>query len=246
MPVFAYQKILTLVMVFVFLTVPVYRALALMESDDYELEPYTQDDGGGPVESGDYDTATSIGEIGEGFEGRREDLGSGYPPMLGEEAVITVKALPEKRMPPVGPGHRRTHLKLELGRNGVVLYSATADSDDITGEAIYHVDLEAAGGGGLTDIGVKGYSHLRLIKRNVPISGGNNYIDMSDLETVYLLAGDTDGVEGDNHINSIDISVIVDHYHTMFERTDFNLEGDTNSIDLGILIDNYHKWGDAF
>lgn len=243
---FWYQKISVLAVILLFLFLPIFEAMAEMTSDDYEIEPYTQDYGGGPVESDKYDAATSIGEIGEGFEGDSQDLGSGYPPMLGDEAVIIVKALPEKRRPPVGPGHLRTRLKLELARGGILYLSQFSDSDDITGEATYLVDLDQIGRGGISDVGVKGFSHLKLIKRNITITGGNNYIDMSDAETVYLLAGDTNGLEGDNSVNSLDISVIIDNYHTPFERTDFNLEGDTNSIDLGILVDNYHKFGDEF
>lgn len=242
---FRYHKFFIAAAVFIFILFPNYEVLALMKSKGYEIEPYVQDEGGGPTGSDNYDAVTSVGEIGEGFEGKKQDLGSGYPPMLGKEGILIVKALPEKRRPPVGIGHEKTHLKLEIVKNGVAQYSALADTDDITGEATYNIDLETFGGGPF-DVGARGYSHLRRVKRNVNISDTSNYIDMSNGETTYLFAGDANGAEGDNTVNSLDIGAVVDYYHTPFERTDFNLEGDTNSIDLGILIDNYHKLGDQF
>ena len=241
---FSYQKKLILVFLAIFLFFPA-SSFALMKSNGYEMEPYVQDEGGGVSDSDDFEAVTSIGEIGEGFQGNKQDLGSGYPPMLGEEATLVIKAIPEKRKLPVGPGNLKTHLKLEISQNGTVSFVSTADTDNATGEATYYIDLDNFRGG-TYDLGAKGYSHLKLIKRNISLGKGNNYIDMTNGETIYLLAGDANGIEGDNQVNSLDIGAVIGNYHTLAERTDFNLEGETNSIDIGILIDNYHKTGDSF
>jgi len=87
---------------------------------------------------------------------------------------------------------------------------------------------------------------LRDKEINVNLIAGVNSVDFSNGETDYLLAGDVNGTNGDNLINSIDIALeVIKLDQTLsVEREDLNQDGIVNSVDLAIAIKNLDLWGD--
>jgi hypothetical protein len=159
-----------------------------------------------------------------------------------EEQLIKIIAWPQKRIPKTG--NWDTHNTLEVRYPGETesLYTTKFDTDE---QGVYFgVDLLSNVGEGVYDVTIKGYSHLRFKKYNVQVDADLEEIDFTAGGTDFLLAGDTDGTDGDNFVNALDISKIVDQMYTDDERCDLNQEFIVNALDIAITIDNMYVWGD--
>ena len=111
----------------------------------------------------------------------------------------------------------------------------------------FYLGLSLAGiSPGVYDLTAKGFSHLRDKEGSIVLSDGVNNVDFSNSETDYLLAGDVNGTNGDNLVNSIDIAIEVIKLDETagVEREDLNQDTIVNSIDLAMTIKNLDLWGD--
>lgn len=164
---------------------------------------------------------------------------------------LTFKALPEKISPMSNDYSSHVIIEIQPAGGGSVLYSEILDTD-LTGMHSTPVLLEGISLGNY-DIYVKGYSHLTKKKENVALSAGNNFIDFSEGDTVYLMAGDVNVLNpldpkqrGDDIVNSIDLAIEIEKLDqsSSIEKEDVNKDGAVNSVDLGIAIENLDKVGD--
>jgi len=205
----------------------------------YDLGPLKERESASP----NFKLESFIGDIFRGKSGSasyQTEHGFFYP----EEAIfLNLKALPEMRVP--STGNFGTHLTLEVRNPGETtpLISQIIDTDNngqYFGLALIGISP------GTYDIATKGYSHLRDKEENIVLTAGSNFVDFSNEETDYLLAGDVNGINGDNLINSIDIAVEVIKLDQSVdvEREDLNQDGVVNSLDLAITIKNLDIWGD--
>ncbi len=179
---------------------------------------------------------------------RGESISPGYGIEHGffypEETIfLNLKALPEMRVP--ATGNFDAHLTVEVRNPGQVipLFSQIVDTDN-NGK---YSNLALTGiSPGAYDLTAKGYSHLRDKEANIVLTAGSNSVDFSNGETDYLLAGDVNGTNGDNLVNSIDIAIEVLKLDQGLgvEREDLNQDNIVNSIDLAITIKNLDVWGE--
>lgn len=85
---------------------------------------------------------------------------------------------------------------------------------------------------------------IRVMTTEVgPMANGNVYYEVVDqpLPTV-TPAPKTGDINGDGHVNIVDIGIIIDHYRTTppgDPRADLNNDGTINIVDIGIVINNY-------
>jgi len=163
---------------------------------------------------------------------------------LKEAIFLNLKVLPEMRIPPTYNFWTRLAVEVRNPGKTIPLISQTINTNS---GGLYFNLLLTGISPGTYDITTKGCSHLRSKKENVVLIAGSNFVDFSNEETDYLLAGDVNGINGDNLINSIDIAVEVIKLDQSVnvEREDLNLDGIVNSLDLAIIIKNLDIWGDS-
>jgi len=223
---------------------PIEKTSAISSSNfqipHYDLGPSREKESA----SSNFKLESFIGDIfrgRSGSSGYQTEHGFFYP----EEVIfLNLKALPEMRVP--STGNFGTHLTVEVRNPGGTTpqFSQIVDTDNdgqYSGLALIGISP------GTYDIAVKGYSHLRDKEENIVLTAGSTFVDFSNGETDYLLAGDVNGINGDNLINSIDIAVEVIKLDQTIdvEREDLNQDGVVNSLDLAITIKNLDVWGDS-
>jgi hypothetical protein len=96
---------------------------------------------------------------------------------------------------------------------------------------------------GTYDVTAKGYSHLRRKKSNVSMSDLFT-LDFTDGGANKLLSGDVNSTNGDNKVNGIDLTLIVNNLTGSDERTDLNQDTRVNGIDLTNAVANLNLTGD--
>lgn len=150
-------------------------------------------------------------------------------------------AVPEKRSPLTGNDDSHVTIEVRTPGTTTILFTQLIDTD-IDGE---HAGLDLGGlSPGTYDLTAKAYSHLRRKKENVVLGMGLNSIDFTDLGTNKLLSGDVNLANGDNKVNSLDVTLLVDDWFTTDERTDLNQDGQVNSIDMTNMVTNFNQVGD--
>lgn len=150
-------------------------------------------------------------------------------------------AKPEKRIP--STGNDSTRLTIEVRNEGSTspLFSETVTtSSGGTYTGIVLSGLSA----GTYDITAKGYSHLRTKLASFSISSGST-VDFTDSGNDPLLSGDVNSSSGDNVINGIDLTIIINDLTGSTERYDLNRDGLVNGIDLTNAITNLTQTGDS-
>jgi len=186
-------------------------------------------------------------ELGDTVVGESTTTGVGYILRHGVIYDLTGStqldfiAVPEKRSPITG--NDDSHVTIEVRNPGstVVLFSQTVDTDT-DGE---YATLDLTGiSPGIYDLTAKAYSHLRRKKSNVNLGSGVNNLDFTDAGTNKVLCGDVNLANGDNKVNSLDVTLLVDDWFTNDERTDLNQDGQVNSIDMTNMVTNFNQVGD--
>lgn len=159
--------------------------------------------------------------------------------MVFQATFFHLIAIPEKRIPTVN--NDSTHLTVEVRNPGsqtpLESQLVTTRSNGTYSGVTLNVDP------GTYDFTVKGYSHLRLRKRNVAFPYGDT-IDFTDGGTHKLLSGDVNSTNGDNKVNGIDLTLIVAGLLGISERLDLNQDGKVNGIDLTNAVTNINVTGD--
>ncbi|MBU2542199.1 hypothetical protein KJ785_01400 [Patescibacteria group bacterium] len=166
---------------------------------------------------------------------------------LGPYAEI--KAVPEKRIPNILTRvyNRQSWVRIKAYTAGSdrsnpanLLYNSASTTNDLGWFSYYVFDGLSPG---TYDFTVKGYSHLTRLVSNVS-TGYAFALDFSDNGTNPLLSGDINLTEGDDEINAMDISVLVNAWNTSDSRADLNRDEEVNSIDISNLLANFNAVGD--
>ncbi|MFH1946699.1 MAG: dockerin type I domain-containing protein [Candidatus Magasanikbacteria bacterium] len=162
---------------------------------------------------------------------------------------VDIRAVPEKRIPNISllrVLNRATSLKVKVYPAGVdrieanVLHNFTSTTDDI-GRIPYY--LFEGLSQGTYDFTAKGYSHLTRLLAGVELQYFA-ILDFTDDGNDPLLSGDINMTEGDDEINALDISVLVNAWNTSDSRSDLNRDDEVNSIDISNLLANFNATGD--
>jgi len=164
---------------------------------------------------------------------------------LGPDVFIT--AVPEKRIPNVLDRvyNRGTYAilkiypaeSLRIDDNLIGSYIATT-----TDQGTYFLNIENLAPGNY-DFTLKGYSHLIRLLANVVIEYYAN-LDFTNQGLNPLISGDVNLTDGDNKINALDVSVLVNSWNTDNLRADLNQDTKVNAIDMSNLLNNFNQVGD--
>ena len=73
---------------------------------------------------------------------------------------------------------------------------------------------------------------------------GSVELDFTDGGEEYLKAGDINSEYGDNKINALDMSILVNDWNKAVVRADLNNDEEVNSLDSSILLANFNLTGD--
>ncbi len=192
-----------------------------------------------------------------------EGVGGGWQPP--SNIVITdITAYPEQRSGPTGTNYDTDFYFSILNsdnQNHEVLYqysSLLSTGDDGTAS----LSLAVSGiGQGIYDASFKSKAHLTKILNNAFLIFGNNSLNFTNTEnvpsigSVRLISGDIDGFGntpeslGDDVINSIDLSVLLNQFGNSDPsgnsiRANLNQDGTVDQTDLNILLGNLDLEGD--
>ena len=159
-------------------------------------------------------------------------------------------AIPEKRIPNVNETQVQnlsTLMRLKFYHAGadrtneanVVTTTMVTTSD--SGTEYYYIDAFTTSS---FDVVGKGYSHLsRALTGVTPVNGVAN-LDFTNSGADPLLSGDINQSLGDDEINALDISVLVNAWGQDDSRADLNQDHEVNSIDISNLLSNFNETGD--
>lgn len=146
------------------------------------------------------------------------------------------------------------------GTHAVVYLMPVLASTTVAGTYFTPIDLGSMPSGNY-DVAIKTHQHLTRILRNVPLSTGNVVLNFTQPDnsspygTGTLLAGDISGststpaTMGDDVVNSIDLSIIIndldrDDPTTRGIRSNLNQDPVVNSVDLSLMLKNLDVEGD--
>ena len=154
---------------------------------------------------------------------------------------INLIAAPEKRVPSTGNDDTRLEVEVRnIGSTTPLLRQIVRTGSGGTFSGFTLTGINA----GSYDITAKGYSHLRRKMPGVSLSSGTT-IDFSTGGTVKLLCGDVNSSSGDNLVNGIDLTLIINDLTGNTERYDMNRDTVVNGIDLTNAITNLTETGDS-
>ncbi len=159
----------------------------------------------------------------------------------GDAVPVDVVAIPEKRVP--STGNNGTLLSIEVRPEGStdVLYSGVIN----TSSGGTYSDLQLTGiNEGTYDVSAKGFSHLRRTLASLSVSSGMT-LDFTDDGDDPLLSGDVNSTDGDNKVNGIDLTLIVNDLNGGQARYDLNRDTRVNGIDLTNAVTNLNVTGDS-
>lgn len=161
---------------------------------------------------------------------------------------LQIIAVPEKRIPNVdfdSVENKASLLTLKIYPFGLeridanLVYSTTTNSNDA---AKWFEVLQTVSSGNY-DITVKGYSHLARLASNINLDKFIQ-VDFTNNGQTPLYSGDINMDSGDNKVNALDISILVNNFSTSNVRSDLNQDGVVNSIDISNLLTNFNLVGD--
>ena len=161
---------------------------------------------------------------------------------------LQIIAVPEKRIPNIdfdSIENKSSLLTLKVYSVGAeriaanVVFSTSSSSNDA---GKWFKILESVSSGNY-DITVKGYSHLARLASNINLDKFIQ-VDFTNNGQNPLYSGDINMDSGDNKINALDISILVNNFSTGNVRSDLNQDGVVNSIDISNLLTNFNVTGD--
>ncbi|GEM_PF-6246980 len=120
-----------------------------------------------------------------------------------------------------------------------VIFSTTTNSNDV-GKWFNILQTVSSGN---YDVTVKGYSHLARLASNINLDKFIQ-VDFTNNGQSPLYSGDINMDSGDNKVNALDISILVNNFSTSNVRSDLNQDGVVNSIDISNLLTNFNFTGD--
>lgn len=159
--------------------------------------------------------------------------------LIPEIITISLKAIPEKRVP--AEGNWGTDLTVGIHTTNDLAYEVVVGTSDEAGEATVDVFDVAYG---TYNFSGKGLSHLtRVIETVDLVKDVATFVDFSQGNTVKLLAGDVNPTK-DDFVNSLDISTLLGNLNAGDNTTDLNQDTLVNSLDINILLSNLNADGE--
>jgi hypothetical protein len=157
---------------------------------------------------------------------------------------VGIIAIPEKRVSKPG-GNLANYSRVRFVQAGEEKQSSLFTTLGVSG--LYSgLDISSLTEGDY-DIYVKGSVHLtRKISQYMDLSVTT--LDFTDSGNNPLLAGDVNGsilTDGDDVINSLDLSLLLNDLDVLDNRTDLNKDNIVNALDLAMIITNLDETGDA-
>lgn len=172
--------------------------------------------------------------------------------------LLYIRVIPEKRLPSIG--NNQTVLRLFVFQRGtsdiVVDETVVTDVHGFNRDIFFieHTQLPKQ-----YDFKMKGFSHLTKRHNQIWLNETLDLVDFSAGVTVFLLAGDTNGitgdidndgefddviVRGDDKVNGMDLGQIANHIYTKNYRCDLNQDKFVNGLDFAIAVTNINRLGD--
>jgi len=172
-------------------------------------------------------------------------------------------AVPEGRVGPAGTNWDATfYLYFKDPSTGNIVYKMdTLTTTAVTGEKLSPIIIDDLPSGNF-DVLIKTHQHLSKKLANIPIPDGLNIFNFTTTDNTTgtigserLLAGDISGAGtspdtlGDNEINSVDLSIILndldaDDLTTRGIRANLNQDVVVNSVDLSLMLKNLDMQGE--
>jgi cysteine-rich repeat protein len=153
---------------------------------------------------------------------------------LEEGVVITFNnLLPLKRLPATGNWRNTYGVNIYLRGTRDSVLSAQLNTNSSGSGQIISPQIP----NGVYDIYLKGMSHLGIFMSDIRIEG-NTSIDSSHKT---ILPGD---ITGDNFVNALDISSLINKLYTSQLQADLNRDGIVNALDIGIMLSSLYKSGE--
>lgn len=244
------KKILTTLILFVFTPIMVLA----ISSANYGIEPLnTGNSGGTNANSASFQLEQQqIGDfVISNSDSASYNLQHGYLYPDTSSVMLDFIVIPEKRVPLVGNNGTRVIIDIYNTGEAIPIQSYSYYDTDINGK---YIGLQLIGVmAGTYDIAVKGYAHLRKRLNNIALVSGTNTVDFSLAGSDKLLCGDVyvsgSYPDGDNTVNSIDITYLVSKWAVADigisdERADVDENHQVNSLDMTKVINNYAVIGD--
>lgn len=143
----------------------------------------------------------------------------------------------------------------------IIFAMDTLASTTVAGDYTTAITFDGVTNSSTYDVAFKSHQHISSKLDDVFLEAGINSLNFTQADNsifvgpLRLLAGDINGTGdspstlGDNVVNSIDLSVLLDQIDfydpsTRGYRANFNQDVVINSVDLGMLIENLDKEGD--
>jgi len=164
--------------------------------------------------------------------------------------LFYIKGVPEKRIPAILDRtlNRSTYLVVKIYNHGadrtpanVITSTAITLGDD--GSQMWEAPTGTLSTG-TYDLTGKGYSHLTRLISDISVEEFVNTVDFTSNGTNQLKCGDVNGTNGDDEINALDASLVVNNWAGANARYDLNRDEEVNSIDISNLLANFNDVGD--
>jgi hypothetical protein len=232
--------------VFLSLTLGIFSVYGIAQSSTNFILNGSLESGSGQTISGNFVqncNQISGGAIGQGSS-TNYSITSGLN-CQSNSILINLRLAPEKRIAisSLNLAEDTIYLKLFLSGTNILAYTHPTpiiiDEDGFTTAPI-QVNVTP----GQYDIAIKSAQHLTYTFKNHNLNSTLNTLDLTNLLTTKLKAGDVNGVTlGDDSINSLDISKEVNQLGNSALQQDLNRDGKINALDIGILLANYGQSG---
>ena len=123
-----------------------------------------------------------------------------------------------------------------------ILFTTSTIATGDTGETSDNVTLTGLQDG-VYDVVFKDDAHLARLISNVVMTNGVE-LDFTENGQLPLYAGDINLTTGDNKVNALDMSVLVNNWGSSERRPDLNQDTEVNALDAGTVLDNFNLVGD--
>jgi hypothetical protein len=192
---------------------------------------------------------SEFGKIGEGIIASAGYSVSHNLPCEIPLVNLDFRFAPEKRVPVPNVNLDMKDMQVSVRAVGsaaftqpIALSNVVSDTD-VNGYNINPATLNILPG--VYDVFIKSAAHLNQKYGVLTFNGATSSIDFSQSLTKFAKAGDINGAQfGDDEVNALDISIMIQSLNTATYRPDVNQDGRVNALDVGILIANLNQIGE--
>lgn len=163
--------------------------------------------------------------------------------------TVNFIGIPEKRVPNISPYQVYNYsadllvriylLGADRTNPDNIIFSTTLNTNDSGSSFMVIPGLPY----GQYDITVKSNTTLSKVYSNATV-GGYSDVDFTNNASSPLLCGDINLTFGDDKVNSLDLSILVNQWGSADDRADLNKDGLVNSLDISNLLVNFNRVGE--